>query len=115
MEDDVAVAVVKASGASEYKLKLPCGTKVQHTLWESGSVEALLKHVMSMMSYVTRKGYFKEYGEAKKEAGQAVFDCKTAESLWMAAEEPPEGTVLPELEAYRESEVKVIEKNLDLV
>ena len=73
MEDDVAVEVVNASGASEYKLELPGGTKVQHALWGSGSVEAFLKHVMSAMSYGIRKGYFKEYAEAKKVAGQAVF------------------------------------------
>ena len=106
----MAVAVVKSSGVSEYKLELLCGTKVQHALWESRSVEALLKHVMSTMSYVTRKGYFKEYGEAERETRQAVFDCKAAENLWMAAEEPPEGTVSPELEAFRESEIKIIEK-----
>ena len=64
MEDDVAELVTKASGASEYKLELPGGTKVQHALWESRSVEAFLKHVISAMSYVTRKGYFKEYAEA---------------------------------------------------
>ena len=110
VEDDVASAVVKASGALEYKLELPGGTKVQHALWESGSVQAFLKHVMSAMGYITRKGYFKEYAEAEREAGQAVFDLKTAESAWMAAEEPPERTVSPELEAYRESKVKIIEK-----
>ena len=56
VDDDVADAVAKASGASEYKLELPGGTKVQHALWESGSIETFLKHVMSTMSYVTRKG-----------------------------------------------------------
>ena len=44
-----------------------------------------------------------------------MLDCKTAENLWMAAEEPPEGTVSPELEAYREWDVKLIEKHLGLV
>ena len=44
-----------------------------------------------------------------------MFDCKSAENLWMASGEPPEGTVLMDLEAYRELEVKVIEKNLNLV
>ena len=33
----------------------------------------------------------------------------------MAADEPPEGTVLPEIEALREAEIKVIEKNLDCI
>ena len=59
VEDDMAVTVIKASGASEYKLELPGGTKVSHALWESGNNKAFLKHVMSAMSYNTRKGYFK--------------------------------------------------------
>ena len=99
IEDKVAKLVTKASGASKYKLELPGGTKVSHALWESGSVKAFLKHVMSAMSYVTRKGYFKEYEEAKREHGRAVSEGKIIKNLWLAASEPPEGTVLPELEA----------------
>ena len=53
--------VKKASGASDYELELPGGTKVYHTLWENGGVEAFLKHVMSTVSYVKHKGYFGEY------------------------------------------------------
>ena len=110
VEDEVGKLVSKVSGASEYKLELPGGTKVSPALLKHRSVEAFLRHVMSAMSYVTRKGYFKEYEEAKREAGKAVYDAKIAEDLWMAADEPPERTVLPELEASREVEVKVIEK-----
>ena len=61
VEDEVGQMVTKVSRALEYKLELLGGTKVQHALWESESVEAFLKHVISMMSYVTRKGYFKDY------------------------------------------------------
>jgi len=81
VEYDMADAVAKASGASEYKLELPGGIKVQHALWESRSIEAFLKHVMSAMSYITRKGYFKEYAEAEKKAGQAVYDARIAKDL----------------------------------
>ena len=102
----------KLPGASEYKLELPGGTKVQHALWESGSVEAFLKHVMSAMSYVTRQGYFKEYAAAEREAGQAVFNAKVAKDLWVAADEPPQRTVLLELAALREAELKVNDENL---
>ena len=112
IEDGVADAVTKASKALEYKLELLGGTKVQHTLLECGSIEAFLKHVMSLMSYVTRKGFFKEYEEAKREAGKAVYNAKIAEDLGMAAEEPPAGTVLPELEASTAAERLVIDKNL---
>ena len=115
VEDEVGELVPKVYGASEYKLELPGRTKVQHALWESGSVEAFLKHVISTMSYVTRKCYFKEYEEAKREAGKAVYDAKNFKDLWMAAEEPPEGTTFTELEALREAEIKVIEKNLNCV
>ena len=55
VEDEVAELVTKASGALEYKLELPGGTKVSHALWESGSLESFLKHVMSAMSYFKRK------------------------------------------------------------
>ena len=57
VEDDVAEAVIKASGPSElYKLELPSKIKVSHALWESGNNEAFLKHVMAVMSYVDKKG-----------------------------------------------------------
>ena len=69
-----------------------------------------LKHVMSTMSYVTRKGYCKEYEEAKREASRTVYEAKIVENLWMAAAEPPEGTVSPEFEAVRDAETKLIEK-----
>ena len=56
MADDVAEAVTKSSGASEYKLELPSGIKITHALWENGNAEAFLKHVMAAMSYVAKKG-----------------------------------------------------------
>ena len=34
VEDDVAELAAQASGALEYKLELPGGTKVQDALWE---------------------------------------------------------------------------------
>jgi hypothetical protein len=110
--DDVAEAVTKHSGALEYKLELPSGIKVSHALWESWNAEAFLKHVMAAMSYVTKNGYIKEYEAAEREAGLAVFECKVVKDLWMAAEEPLAGTVLPELEAFREAEAKVRDKDL---
>ena len=61
------------------------------------------------MSYVTRKGYFKEYEEAKKEHGRAVYEGKIIENLWLAAPEPPERTASPEREAVRDSVKKIIE------
>ena len=67
---------------------------------------------MSAMSYVTRKGYFKEYAESKREAGQAVYNAKVAKDLWMAAKEPPTETVSPELAASREAKSKINDKNL---
>ena len=55
VEDGVAEAVIKSSGALEYKLELLSGIKVSHALWENGSAEAFLKHVMAAMSYVAKK------------------------------------------------------------
>ena len=40
---------------------------------------------------------------------------KISEDLWMAAKEPPPGTVLPELQASREAKRKEIDKNLACV
>jgi hypothetical protein len=99
--DDVAEAVTKHSGALEYKLELLSRIKVSHALWESGNAEAFLKHVMAAMSYIAKKGYIKEYEAAKRTAGLAVFECKVREDLWIAANEAPAGTVLPELEAFQ--------------
>jgi len=115
VEDDVAEAVIKDSGALEYKLELPSGIKVSHALWESWNNESFLKHVMAAMSYVAKKGYIKEYEAAKREAGVAVFACKVAEDLWMAADEPLAGTVSPELVAFQEAESNVNDKNLACV
>ena len=97
MADDVAEAVTKHSRASEYKLELPSGIKVSHALWESGNAEAFLKHVMAAMSYVAKKGYLKEYEDAKQFSGLAVYESKVHEDLYMAAPEPPPGQASPEL------------------
>ena len=91
--DDVAEAVTKSSGVSEYKLELPSGIKVSHALWENGNAEAFLKHVISAMSYVAKKGYIKEYEAAEREAGLAVFEAREKEDLYMAAPEPPPGII----------------------
>ena len=57
------------------------GSKVQHALWEGGSVEVFPKHVISAMSYVARKGYSEDYEVAERESGRAVYDAKIAEDL----------------------------------
>ena len=86
-------------------MELPGGTKVQR-------VEAFLKHVISAMSYVTRKGYFREYEEAKREAGRAVYKAKIVDDLWLAAPMPLEGTESPDFVASKEADINVVNKNL---
>jgi hypothetical protein len=83
VEDEVGELLSKVSGALEYKLELTGGTKVQHALWESRSIEAFLKHVISTMRYVTRKFYFKDYEEAERESGRAVavYNAKNSNDL----------------------------------
>ena len=112
VEDEVGELVIKASRALEYKLELLGGTKASRALWESGSVETFLKHVMSAMSYVTQKRYFVEYKEAKREHGRAVYEAKLVKNLWLAVPEPPEGTESPELTAVKDTEKKIIIANL---
>jgi hypothetical protein len=89
--DDVAEAVTKTSGASGYKLDLPSGIKVTHALWENGNSEAFLKHVMAALSYVQKKGYIKEYEDAERDAGLAVYESRVREDLYLAAPEVPVG------------------------
>ena len=110
--DDVAEAMIKTSGASGYKLDLPSGIKVTHTLWENRNSEAFLKHVMAAMSYVAKKGYLKEYEDAKRVAGLVFYKSKVPEDLYMAAPELPAGQASPELQAYEQNEAKVREKNI---
>ena len=114
MKYEVAEAGTKASGALGYKLELPSGIKVTHTLWESGNAEVFLKHVMAAVSYVAKKGYIKEYEVAKREAVLAVFDCRIAKDLWMAAHVPEAGAVTPELMAFQEAKLKVNDKTLSV-
>ncbi len=108
--DEVAEAVTKTSGASGYKLDLPSGIKVTHALWESGNAEAFLKHVMAAMSYVTKKGYIKEYDAATSEAALAVHEARVREDLYLAA--PPPAAA--ELAASATADAKVIEKTSPL-
>ncbi len=74
-----------------------------------------LKHVMSAVSYVKRKGYFKEYEAAKIEAGRAVYKAKIAKDLWLAAPMPPEETESPEFTASKNADLNVVDKNLACV
>jgi len=109
--DEVAEAVTKTSGASGYKLDLPSGIKVTHALWESGNAEAFLKHVMAAMSYVTKKGYIKEYEVAESEAALAAHESQIRGDLYLAASPP----AAAELADCGVAERKVLEKNLAMV
>ena len=80
VEDDVAEAVIKASGDLEYKRELPSGIKVTNALWESGNAEAFLKHVMAAMSYIAKKGYIKEYKADERTSGLAVVNAKSGKT-----------------------------------
>ena len=64
---------------------------------------------MSAMSYFLRKGYFKEFEDAEREAGRAVYDARIAKDLWLAAVMPPEGTESPEFVASKAADRKVVE------
>ena len=68
-----------------YKLDLPSGIKVTHALWENRNAEAFLKHVMAAMSYAAKKGYIKDYEDAKRVAGLAAYEAKVWEDLYLVA------------------------------
>ena len=103
--------VKKSSGASEYKLDLPGGTKVYHALWKGGGVEAFLKHVMSAESYIKCKGYFGEYDESKKEHTKAVLLGRMAKDIFLASTDVPKGVVLKECKTLAEAKTVVEETN----
>ena len=73
---------------------------------------------MSALSYITQKGYFTKYEEAKREHGRAVYESKIVENLYLAAQELTEGsdgTESPELKAVRNAEEKIVIANLKSV
>ena len=67
---------------------------------------------MAAMSYVQKKVYIKEYEEAEREAGLAVYEAKICEDLYAAAPAPLTGTAFPELEAWEGAKAKVRDKHL---
>ena len=111
VEDEIGELVKKTSGDLEYKLNLPGETNVYHALWESGGVEAFLKHMMSAVSYVMRKGYFGEYEESKKAHTKVVNNAQKAKDLFLASEDAPKGKDSEECKAVADAEEKVAEAN----
>jgi hypothetical protein len=69
---------------------------------------------MAAISYVEKKGYIKEYDDAKRAASLAVHEAKVREVLYLASPELAAGAASPELAACRIAEAKVLEKNLAL-
>ena len=61
VKDKIGEQVNKVAGSQVFKLKLPDGTKVNHTQWDAGNNDTFIIHVMNVLSYCNRKGFFKAF------------------------------------------------------
>ena len=74
MEDPVSNTVKKNSGKKDYTVKLPDGTKISHSLFDTGSNEAFMIHVQEVLSFCDRKLFFTLYAETER-ALEAARNC----------------------------------------
>ena len=65
-EDQVSDTVKKNSGKKDYNIKLPDGTKISHSLFDTGSNKAFMIHVQEVLSFCDRKLFFILYAETKR-------------------------------------------------
>ena len=60
VEDVVSETVKKHSGNKDYTVKLPVGTEISHSLFNSGSKEAFMIQVQEVLSFYDWKRTFFE-------------------------------------------------------
>ena len=66
VEDVVSDTVKKHSGNKDYTVKLPDGTKISHSLFDSGSNEAFMIHIQEVLSFCDQKGYITLSAKVKR-------------------------------------------------
>ena len=79
VEDAVSDTVKTSKGKKDYKVKLPDGTKISHSLFDSGSNEAFMIHVQEVLSFCDRKQFFALYAEAEQALDAAKAKAESAQ------------------------------------
>ena len=75
-------------GAKNFKIKLLAGkTGVSHKCWDSGSNEAFLVHLISVLSYCDCKHYFSKYEKVEKVHCEVEDEVKLCRKI-LAIEDP---------------------------
>ena len=82
VEDKIGDAVKEASGTGSFKIKLPSGTKVTQSQWNSRNNKAFLIHVMSALSIIDRKGNFDAYKVAETKFDKTRKEAKVAKIIF---------------------------------
>ena len=86
-EDAVSDTVKKSKGKKDYTVKLPDGTKISHSLFNTGSNEAFMIHVQEVLGFCDRKNFFALYAHAEGALDAAKTKAEAAQdkldwALW---------------------------------
>ena len=65
-EDTVSDTVKKHNGNKDYTVKLPDGTKISHSLFNTGSNKAFMIYVQEVLSFCDRKQFFALYAKSER-------------------------------------------------
>ena len=57
--DSIGDAVKESAGSKSYKVKLPDGTMIYHSVFDKGSNEAFVIHNQEVLDFCDRRGYYK--------------------------------------------------------
>ena len=79
VEDAVSDTVKTSKGKKDFKVKLPDGTEISHSLYDSGSNEAFMIHVQEVLSFCDRKQFFSLYAEAEQALDAAKTKAEAAQ------------------------------------
>ena len=71
--DSILDAAESKLGTKNYKVSLPNGTIVYHTVYNIGLNKAFMIHVQEVMNFCKQKGFYKSYEIAKTN----FVDCTT--------------------------------------
>ena len=103
--DPILDTVKNTSGTKNYKVSLPDGTIVYHTVYNNGSNEAFLIHVKEVLSFCEQKNYNKFYEKALSSKEDCSLRFKVAQKKSNVAIADP--TTTPE-------RAKALKKSLEL-
>ena len=116
-EDAISNTVKKHSGNKDYTVKLPDGTKISHSLFDTGSNEAFMIHVQEVLSFYNRKQFFALYAESERALENAKTNVKAAQDKldWALRNRNTTDAQKGALQKERENAVSLETKALDLL